>query len=832
MSTSYGAYTWPLQPVASPVLRPRALFASPSTVIGLRAASVTLSGATRTLSVWLYGDPPAGLGDQGLWSLQGSPRAVIAAAGTLVAAGVDPDGNPVPAHLDLPVTTASGALPGRAPYRLGVDPAGVALLGLGLDPLRSFLPVRLRPECGEAPDCLDVPGPPARLTPPDYDTLARDYTGLRAMLMERLAALDPGADTSPAELTVTLIELMAHLGDLLHYRLDRAGTEAWLTTARRRAVITRHARLVDFPVPPAISAACWVQVQVAHPGTGAVDAVFAVLPGDTATEAPSDPADSPQAACFTVETAAATTVRASHAEIALYDWTEANATLSVGATSAVLIRPPAADTVADWLPVGALLAFEVVGPGPAGAHQAWTQRLAPWPPATAPEQIRPPLPSHPAQVVRISHAAEITDPLSPGLPLIRVFWETTDALTRPVPVSIDTSGGSPRVGVARLGVFPAHHGLCVDGPQALVPYEPLTGEIPDPALSPVTDYWLTAAAPAGLSCAPGGRPWQLDTTVTLPSATRVAATRVTSLLRATPSGFSVVVDHDDHDPPRLRFATGALGTPPPAQSTVTVRYQVGAGPTGLIAANTLTRLIRLTTPPGQPCIWTDPDPTVTARNLTPGVGGAPPMPLDTVRRDAPQAYTAAHRRAVLIADLPPFAVAVPGVARAAARRSWSGSWPVGVVSVESATDTDDPGLDALVGQALDSVRMAGTEVVTRPATPIGLLIALTVCLIPGTDPALARLSILAVLRPCHPGAVFAPASHPLGTSLYTSTVVAAVSAIAGVDAVRVTEARRLSEPAGTLHTVLAMGPAEIAVCDDDVAQPDRGRIELRLEGGR
>jgi hypothetical protein len=175
---------------------------------------------------------------------------------------------------------------------------------------------------------------------------------------------------------------------------------------------------------------------------------------------------------------------------------------------------------------------------------------------------------------------------------------------------------------------------------------------------------------------------------------------------------------------------------------------------------------------------------------------------------------------------------VPGVVRAAARRSWSGSWPVGLVTSESASRTGDATQDSAVGLVLDAVRMAGTEVVTVPATPIGIILALTVCLSPGTDSATTRVRILGALRPGRPGAVFDPASAAMGNSLYTSAVVAAVAAIPGVDAVRVTEARRLSEPAGSTHDVLVMGPTEIAVCDDDNAAPDRGRIELSIQGGR
>ena len=366
--------------------------------------------------------------------MRGSPPAQIATPGTIVAAGVDPDGNPVPAHVDFDVTTPAGALPGRAPYRLGVDPTGLAALGLGLDPLRAFLPVRLRPECGDAPDCVVVPTPPPPLTPPDYDTLARDYTGLRAMLMERLGALDPGADTSPADITVTLIELMAHLGDLLSYRQDRVATEAWLGTARRRANVTtarppgrlrraardqrRHGRAgARWPTP---APARWTPRSPSCRAT------------PPRTPLPS-PDDAPDGAHFTVELAAPTTVRASHAEIALYDWAEADAVLPAGATSAVLVRPTAADAaaLADWLPVGSLLGFEVVDPGPAGPQAQWARRLLDWPPALAPDQTRVPLASHPAQVVRVTHAVAITDPLAPALPLVRVFWEQTDALTAP-----------------------------------------------------------------------------------------------------------------------------------------------------------------------------------------------------------------------------------------------------------------------------------------------------------------------------------------------------------------------------------------------------------------
>jgi hypothetical protein len=837
-------YTLPSQPVASAVERPLALLRGAGGVVGLRAATARLDGPDRLLDVWLYGDPPAAITVPGAWSLRPAPGAPVPGVVSVasVPAGTDAFGGPVPSHLTL---TLDSVLPGRGVYQLRLDPTVVAV-----DPLRAFLPVRLRPECGDLADRVDIAAPPRPVTPPDYDTLARDYAGLRAMLMERLQFLDAQADTSPADLTVTLAEFFAHLGDLLHYRLDRIATETWLSTARRRANVARHARAVDFPVYPATSAASTVQVMVtAVPGT---DRRATILPGDTATNATETAADGSaiigsSAANFTLEAPGPVVVRASHAEVALYDWTEDDAALSARATSAVLVRPAAAAAVpvADWLPVGSVLAFEVVAVTDLGRQRGWVAGTD-----AAPDDAWPrePLASYPAQVVTVTAVAEFADPLRPGADLLRVFWDGAEALSAPVPCSVDQTAG-PVVGVARLGLLRAHHGLRVDGPGTLAPVDRLTGLVADPATSEVSDYVLAEAGPEaapGLSHAPGGRPWQLDVTVSLPNGTQVPARRVTSMLRVPAAGFSVVVDADDELPAVLRFRTGALGLVPPAGSVVSARYQVGAGASGNIAANVLTRLVRSTTAPGAPCVWIDVTDNgaavVRARNVTPGTGGTAAASLDSARRDAPLAYSAVPRRAVLIGDLPGFAVTVPTVLGASASRSWSGSWPVGVVAHESVSGDRDGAADqqaaarvqAQVQSILDSVRMAGTEVVSVAATPVGILIALTVCLYPGSDPAGARAAILARLRPGDPSApgLFAPGSHPMGTDVYLSAVVAAVAALPQVDAVAVTEARRLSDPAGTLDAVIVMGPAEVAVCDDDPDAPDRGRIVLNVEGGR
>ena len=176
-----------------------------------------------------------------------------------------------------------------------------------------------------------------------------------------------------------------------------------------------------------------------------------------------------------------------------------------------------------------------------------------------------------------------------------------------MPCSVDQSAGA-EVGVARLGLLPAHHGLLVDGPGTLAPIDPLTSLAADPQTTEVSDYLLVQAGPEaapGLAHAPGGRPWQLEVTVTLPNSTQVPAGRVTSMLRAPAAGFSLVIDADDELPARMRFRTGALGLVPPAGSVVSARYQVGAGTAGNVAANVTTRLVRCMSAPGVPCVWQD-----------------------------------------------------------------------------------------------------------------------------------------------------------------------------------------------------------------------------------
>ena len=811
-----------LQPSCPAVNRTERLFDPAAAVHGLRAAQSRLDGGLRTLAVWLFRDPPAELAVPGPWTLSPSPGGapVTVTAAALVA-------TPSP-HVELTVTGE----PDQGRYRLVVEPPA----GVEFDPLRNWLAVRLRPECPDLGACSTAPQPTREPQPsPLHDYLARDWHSLRAVLVESLLRERPDADLSVADPTISMIELFAHVGDLLNYRLDRVATEAYLETARLRTSVRRHARLVDFELGEAVSARTFVHVSV-PPGAGTV----ALAAGEVAVDAPGS------ATAFTLESG----LDASDAlgEIAIHDWGEAACCLPRGATECVLVRPAPADPLgAGWLSEGDLIAFEVIDPRDREAHARWARREQAWPIEAPDPGFRAPLASRAAQVVRLTAVEPFADPLlGAALELTRVRWPEDEALARDYPIGIDSEAGADEVTVARGNLVRAHHGRPVDGPpeQTLRP-------VPSPAGGGPAEFLMTAAGTPprrgrpggpGLACDEHGQPYGIAVTVNLPSGIPVGADRVRTLAdQQAASDFAFTVDVEDHEPPTLRFRTGAVGVPPPLGSSVSARYEVGGGRCGNVAANTLTLLERNPAPAGQAPQWEEHlDATsgraLTVRNPVAAWGGADPIALAVARRDAPEAFAADLDRAVVAADYAEVAAASPPVARASATRTWSGSWPLISAVVDLDARPAAARLAALgeLSSTLDGARMVGTEAAAIEGTPVGFFLSLAVCAAPGARAEAVRAAALQALRPGseeHPG-LFHPSRLDLGAAVYVSGAIAAVAAIPGVDAVDLREARRRGDPPGTVREVITVGAGEVAVLDDDPARPERGRLDIVVRGGR
>lgn len=98
---------------------------------------------------------------------------------------------------------------------------------------------------------------------PEIDYMARDFNSFRRLMLDRLTTLIPTwTERSEADMGVMLVELLAYVGDYLSYRQDVIATESYLTTARHRISVKRHARLLGYYMHDGKNARVWVQVQV------------------------------------------------------------------------------------------------------------------------------------------------------------------------------------------------------------------------------------------------------------------------------------------------------------------------------------------------------------------------------------------------------------------------------------------------------------------------------------------------------------------------------------------------------------------------------------------
>ncbi len=91
--------------------------------------------------------------------------------------------------------------------------------------------------------------------------MAKDYASFRKLILDRMAVILPAwRERNPADLGVTLVELLAYVGDQLSYQQDAIATEAYLNSARKRVSLQRHARLVDYFVHNGTNARVWVHL--------------------------------------------------------------------------------------------------------------------------------------------------------------------------------------------------------------------------------------------------------------------------------------------------------------------------------------------------------------------------------------------------------------------------------------------------------------------------------------------------------------------------------------------------------------------------------------------
>src|SRR5262252_8449955 len=112
---------------------------------------------------------------------------------------------------------------------------------------------------------------------PVIDYMARDYASflqsMRALIPEKLPQWTDYE--SDADFGNVLLQLFAHMGDILSYYQDRVANESFLGTARTRRSVIQHLRLIGYKLGTAVPAAASLQVTV----PAAVNAVVTVARG-------------------------------------------------------------------------------------------------------------------------------------------------------------------------------------------------------------------------------------------------------------------------------------------------------------------------------------------------------------------------------------------------------------------------------------------------------------------------------------------------------------------------------------------------------------------------
>ncbi|MEV5726142.1 putative baseplate assembly protein [Streptomyces pharetrae] len=350
------------------------------------------------------------------------------------------------------VTDETGDEPGEGAanrLRLTLDRPGddstyrLRVLGRGFHGGRNraeftFRPA-VRPEAEPAAEpAAAPPAPPA----PAIDYLAKDYASFRRLLLERLSlTLPQWTERHVPDLWITLVEILAHIGDRLSYHQDAVATEAYLDTARLRTSARRHARLVGYPMHDGCAARTVVCLETnAAVAVHTQDLAFTAVPDGELhrTSGPVMPAPALAAGPHPVYQPLERTeicLRPQHNSVPLWAWGRDAHPLPAGTTRAALLDGRR-ERALKFQP-GDLIVLEETH-GPDGG---------------------PPDPAH-RQAVRLTRVTRDTD-ADTGAPVLKIAWAEEDALAFPLSVRNPrgADGRPDATVVARGNTVLVEHGL-------------------------------------------------------------------------------------------------------------------------------------------------------------------------------------------------------------------------------------------------------------------------------------------------------------------------------------------------------------------------------------
>ena len=725
----------------------------------------------------------------------------------------------------------------------------------GIDPHYAWADFSFRIDCASDLDCKpDCDCGPSALDEPRPNYLAKDYASLRQLILDRLALLVPDwRERHVPDLGITLVELLAYVGDYLSYYQDAVGTEAYLGTACQRISVRRHARLVDYRLHEGCNARAWVQVgvDVDTPPLAYGQLAFVTPWRDDLADLPRllRPEQLADVAPSAIEwfepcvTDVTQTVifRAAHTRISFYGWGRRSCCLTAGATSATLLD--------RWLPDGqralhlqpgdVLVFVEVKGArtgleADADPARRWAVRLT----EVTPDED----PLYPVAV----GDGEI--PQTRPTPVLRIAWSRDDAL--PFPLCLSAIGAAPNcayledVSIALGNIVLVDHGRGQPhetlGP---VPGTPgpaccdCEGEPSEVAMRALPFRPRLAGAP--LLHAEAAPPFTRPAAVSLTQDPRAAAPRLwlveddsnaiwtarPDLLGSGPDDRHLVAEIDNDGVAHLRFGDGELGRRPGPGQTLQAHYRVGGGHDGNVGAGAISFIVISG-------LVLD-GIAFTPWNPLPAQGGIDPEPIEQAREFAPLAFRKELRRAITADDYATIAAVNPELQNAQAALVWTGSWYEADVALDPwQRNAADPALFAAVEAALYRVRRMGHDLRVQPAVYVPVALAMHVCALPGHERGHVKAALLKRFLGS-PGGFFDPDQLSFGQSVHLSRIVAAAMAVPGVMCVEVEAFHRHGQPPNHEidNGVLPLAPYEIAELANDPNHPERGVIAISVEGG-
>lgn len=737
---------------------------------------------------------------------------------------------------------------------------------VGFDTLLSSVEFSFKAACPSDFDCkpenyCDTPP----VASPEINYLTKDYTGFRQLMLDRMSLLMPGwKERNPADMGITLVELLAYSADYLSYRQDAIATEAYLGTARKRISVRRHARLVDYFMHDGCNARTWLHLAVPAnvnglliqkgTGTGTTKAITRQegLPSVFRIDSKEYEKVVTQGAKV-FELMHDISVFTAHNEMNFYTWGAKECCLPKGATSATLLG-----NLSTLIPGDVLILCEILGPETGVPQDAD--------------------PSH-RHAVRLTSVTVLNDvlfesiaspPESGSFPVTEITWDKTDAL--PFPLCISSRNGFLNVSAA-LGnnvmidhgrtledmdessllphvvpesymkyarhSDPAGCGICETTEKEAVPVrfnpkltnKPLTRFVP-------TDFKNIAfSANALMNCSVSDSLPAISLTEIPPESNNTIRPRWYprhDLLNSADNAKEFVVETESDGIAYLRFGNGMQGEKPVAGAAFLATYRIGNGVAGNIGALSLAHLVTndasvIGNLSGLASCW----------NPLPAAGGTEPETIEEVKQFAPVAFRT-QERMVVPADYEEFSKkSRTDIQHTATTLRWTGSWRTAFLTIDRFGGMDvDAVFEKDLRNRLEKYRLAGFDLEVDSPLPVSLEIEMKVCVNANFFASDVKAALLEVfsnrLLPNGRKGIFHPDNFSFGQAVYLSPLYAAAQSVQGVDSLKITKLMRQGDTNNdaVANGKLLLGRREIARLDNDRNFPEHGVFTLIMIGGR